>query len=137
MTTWRDELLETIKTRAERDTEEETKRKKRLDEALTIAEEALLKAHDGLTFTHEQLLVKAQAATVSRDGDAATIELQGQTLTVGLDRAEATLNVTVNGGRPRAFDFAKDRHIVPKDVEEYVGRRVLELVRAAHNVAPW
>lgn len=137
MTTWRDELLEAIKTRVEREAEDETKRIKRLEEALKVAEDALLMAHENLRFTQEQLLVKEQLATVTPAGDAATLELHGQTLTVDLDRAGAILKVAANGSRPREFDFAKDRHISPKDVEEYVGRRALEMVRAAHKIAPW
>jgi hypothetical protein len=137
MTTWRDELLEAIKTRAERDAEEEAKRKKRLEEALKIADEASEKAHDGLAFTHDHLVAKGLSPTLTRDGNAATLEFCGQTLTVDLDRTEAMLKVAANGGRPREFDFAKDRHIAPKDVEEYVGRRALELVRAANKTTPW
>ena len=93
MTTWRDELLEAIKTRAERDAEEEAKRKKRLEEALKIADEASEKAHEGLAFTHDHLVAKGLSPTLTRDGNAATLEFCGQTLTVDLDRSEAMLKV--------------------------------------------
>ena len=58
-------------------------------------------------------------------------------LSVGLSRSDAVLKVTFNDGRPREFDFAKDRHLSPKDVEEYVGRRAVELARAAQKANPW
>ncbi len=137
MTTWREELVEAIKSKAERDSEEEEKRKKRLEEALKIADDALAKANEGLDFTREQLVHKQQPVKLSKNGDASAFELHGMTLGVELDRGEAVLKVTFNGGRPREFDFAKDRHISPKDVEEYVGRRAVELARAAQKAKPW
>lgn len=137
MTTWRDELLEAIKTQAERDAEEAAKRKKRLEEALAIADVALEKAREGLVFAHEQLVSKGQSPTLEREGERSTLTFGGQSLAIDVDRSEGVLQVSVNGGRPKEFDFAKDRHIAPKDVEEYVGRRTLELVRAVHKIAPW
>jgi hypothetical protein len=137
MSTWREELVEAIKTKAEREAEEADKRKKRLEEALKIADEALGHALDGLEFSRSQLAGKEQPAKLKKDGDARVFELHGQTLGIELDRSEAVLKVTFNGGRPREFDFAKDRHISPKDVEEYVGRRAVELARAAHKAKPW
>ena len=47
------------------------------------------------------------------------------------------IKVTFGEGKPREFDLAKDRHIAPADVEEYMGRRSLELVRAAYKTTPW
>ena len=58
-------------------------------------------------------------------------------LNVELVRESAVIKVTFIEGKPREFDFAKDRHIAPADVEEYVGRRAVELVRAAHKAHPW
>ncbi|MBM4359946.1 MAG: hypothetical protein FJ096_17725 [Deltaproteobacteria bacterium] len=137
MTTWRDELEEAIKTLAEREAEEAARRKKRLEEALKIADEARALADEGLSYVREQLAAKGQSASLLRDGEALTLSLHGQALTVELDRGEAILKVVANGARPREFDFAKDRHIAPKDVEEYVGRRAVELARAAQKVSPW
>jgi hypothetical protein len=45
--------------------------------------------------------------------------------------------VNVAETKPREFDFAKDRHIAATDVEEYVGRRAVELVRLAQKATPW
>jgi hypothetical protein len=137
MTTWRDELQEAIKTQAERDAEEAARRKKRLEEALKVADEARALADEGLSFVREQLASKGQSASLLRDGEALTLSLHGQALTIELDRSEAILKVSSNGARPREFDFAKDRHIAPKDVEEYVGRRAVEFARAAQKVSPW
>ena len=53
------------------------------------------------------------------------------------ETTSAVIKVTFGEGKPREFDFAKDRHIAPADVEEYIGRRSLELVRAAHKAHPW
>lgn len=137
MSTWRDELQEAIKSKGERDAEEAARRKKRLEEALKVAEEALGLANEGMTFVHEQLASKQQACSLERAGDTIGLSFHGQTLSVELDRGEAILKVTSNSARPKEFDFAKDRHIAPKDVEEYVGRRAVELARAAQKVAPW
>jgi hypothetical protein len=137
MTTWREELIEAIKSKAERDAEEDEKRKRRLEEALKIADEAVAKALEGLEFTREQLAAKQQPVKVKKNGGNASFELHGQTLSVDLDRGDAMLKVSFNGGKPREFDFAKDRHISPKDVEEYVGRRAVELARAAQKAKPW
>ena len=55
MSNWRDELVEAVKSKAERETEEAARKAKRLTEALEVAEEALSNALEGLRFTHEQL----------------------------------------------------------------------------------
>ena len=54
-----------------------------------------------------------------------------------LVRDSAVIKVAFVEGKPREFDFAKDRHIAAADVEEYVGRRSVELVRTAQKAAPW
>jgi hypothetical protein len=137
MSTWRDELIEAVKTKAERDAEEDEKRRKRLDEALKIADEAMLKAFEALEFARDTLVKKSQPVSLKKEGGGGAFELHGQSLAVGLNRTEARLEVSFNGGRPREFDFGKDRHISPKDVEEYVGRRAVELARAAQKAKPW
>lgn len=137
MTTWREELLEAIKTRSERDAEEEAKRRKRVEEALKVADEALAKAGESLAFARDQLAGKGQPVALREDAAGRTLELHGQALAVALDRDEAVLRIAVNEAKAKEFDFAKDRHIAPRDVEEYVGRRLVELVRAAHKAAPW
>lgn len=137
MSTWRDELIEAVKTKAERDSEEDDRRRKRLEEALKIADEAMSKAFEALEFARDTLVKKAQPVTLKKEDGVGSFELHGQSLAVGLNRAEARIEVTLNGGRPREFDFGKDRHISPKDVEEYVGRRAVELARAAQKAKPW
>jgi hypothetical protein len=137
MSTWRDELVEAIKSKSEREAEELERKRKRLEEALRVADDALGQARDGLHFVGEQLRSKSQPCDLS-DGDGkVSLAVHGQTLTVALARDEATIRVTLNEGRPRDFDFAKDRHLSPKDVEEYVGRRAVELARAAQKTRPW
>ncbi len=137
MTTWRDELEEAIKSQNERDAEEAGRRRKRLEEALKVADEALATALEGLRFASERLTSKEQPCTLTEGENSVELSLHGESLKVGLERAEAILRVTFGGARPRDFDFAKDRHIAPKDVEEYVGRRTVELARAAKKSKPW
>ncbi|MBM4376778.1 MAG: hypothetical protein FJ095_16980 [Deltaproteobacteria bacterium] len=137
MSTWREELAEAIKTQSEREAEEAERQRKRLEEALKIADEATGLAGETLRFVKEQLVVKGQVATLEGAEGGLTLGLHGQSLAVELDRATAVLKVTANASRPREFDFAKDRHIAPKDVEEYVGRRAVELARSAQKVSPW
>ena len=137
MSNWRDELIEVVKSKAEREAEEEKRKAKRLAEALHVAEEALAKAVDGLRFANEQLKSKSQPAELSENGDNLALSMNELKLTVGLTRSDAVLKVTFNDGRPREFDFAKDRHLSARDVEEYVGRRAVELARAAQKANPW
>ena len=118
-TTWRDELVEVIKSKAEREAEEAERRRKRLEEALSVADEALGQAKDSLGYAHEALVLGDQSVRVS------------------LSRETAVLEVGFNDARPREFDFSKDRHLAPRDVEEYVGRRLVELARAAQKADPW
>ncbi len=137
MTTWREELVETCKSKAEREQEEAERRAKRLAEALQVADEAIGHALDGLRFAAEQLQSKQQPATLQQVDGGHTLSLHDQKIAVALDRNEAVVKVSFNDGRPREFDFAKDRHLSPKDVEEYVGRRTVELARAAQKAQPW
>ena len=137
MAGWRDELIDVVKSKEEREVEEEARKQKRLHEALEVADEAMSKAADGLRFANEQLQNKKQPAALREKTDDLSLSLNHLSLSVGLSRGDAILKVTFNDGRPREFDFAKDRHLSPKDVEEYVGRRAVELARAAQKAKPW
>jgi len=50
MDSWRDELTEAVKSKAEREAEEEARRQKRLAEALEVADEGMAKALESLRF---------------------------------------------------------------------------------------
>lgn len=137
MATWRDELIEAVKTRAEREDEEQARHKKRVTEALESAEKALNLGIEALKFTGEKVNEKGQGSELAGGGDAVKLTIGTFSLALELGRDTAIVKVTFVEGKPREFDFAKDRHIAPNDVEEYVGRRALELVRAAHKANPW
>lgn len=137
MSSWRDELLEAVKSKEEREREEEERRKKRLDEALSVADDAMRKALDSLRFADENLRTQQQPSRLEEKADRYALGLHELSLEVGLTRQDAIVKVTFNDGRPREFDFAKDRHLSAKDVEEYVGRRAVELARAAQKTHPW
>lgn len=137
MASWRDELIESVKSKSEREAEELARHKKRVDEALATADAAIKLGAEGLRFTAEQLKVKGQPAEISEEGDRYRITLRDHSLTLELSRESAVIKITIGEGKPREFDFAKDRHIAPADVEEYVGRRALELVRGAYKASPW
>lgn len=141
MPNWRDELQEAVKTKAEREAEEAARHRKRVEEALSSAEAALALAADALKYLHERLREKGQPSSHVVDGHAHRVVLPTggveQSLRVELSPESAVLRVSSNDTKPREFDFAKDRHIAAADVEEYVGRRALDLVRAAQKVAPW
>jgi hypothetical protein len=134
---WREELTEAVKTKAERDAEEQARHRKRVQEALTTAEAAIALAADALRYARDRLKDKGQEAGLSEQSDAYKLILREFSLAVELARDSAILRVTYVDGKPREFDFAKDRHIAPVDVEEYVGRRSVELVRAAQKALPW
>jgi len=137
MGNWRDELAEVVKSKAEREAEEAERQRKRLEEALAVADEAMSKALDGLKFAKEQFEAKKQPAKLKESKGNHVLSLNDLSLAVSLSRDKAVLEVVFNEGRPREFDFAKDRHLSPKDVEEYVGRRAVELARTAQKNAPW
>lgn len=137
MAGWRDELIEAAKTKAEREEEEQARHRKRVQEALHTAEIALGLAVTALEFTRDRLTDKGQAPKLSAQDDAHTFELEPHKLRVELVRDSAVVKVVFGDGKPREFDFAKDRHIAPADVEEYVGRRAVELVKAAQKASPW
>jgi uncharacterized protein YehS (DUF1456 family) len=137
MASWRDELIEVVKTKAERDAEEQARHKKRVEEALATAEAAMALGVEGLRFTRDRLKDKEQPAELVEQGDSHKLVIREHSLALELHRESAAIRVIFGEGKPREFDFAKDRHIAPADVEEYVGRRSLELVRAAQKATPW
>lgn len=137
MSTWRDELAEVVKSKAEREAEEKARRQKRIVEALTVAEDAVAQAVEGLKFAFEQLGSQKQKAQLNNKDGAHWLAYREYSIRVELDRSEAVLTVTFNDGRPKQFEFAKDRHLSPTDVEEYVGRRAVEMARAAQKSEPW
>lgn len=153
MANWREELTEAIKTKAEREAEEAARLRQRVAEALGTAESAFDLAIGALRFAQEKIAEKGQPASLEltpsagpegTDKPGAARLLLGQpgatgTLALGLqlDRETAIVKVNVAETKPREFDFAKDRHIAATDVEEYVGRRAVELVRLAQKATPW
>ena len=137
MANWRDELKQAVKSKAEREAEEEARRKKRVEEAMAVAQEALQGAFTALGFAKEALEEKKQPVSLEGGDDQKTLKLGEFSLTAELDRDSAILRITFGNSKPREFDFAKDRHIAAADVEEYTGRRSVELVRAAQKASPW
>ena len=134
---WRDELIEAVKSKAEREAEELARHKKRVAEALAAAESAVALGNEALQFAHDRLKDKGQGAELTHETDKHRLAIGEFGLTLELVRDAAIVRVTFGDGKPREFDFAKDRHIAPADVEEYIGRRTLELVRAAQKATPW
>lgn len=137
MASWRDELIEAAKTKAERDAEERERHRKRVEEALHTAEAAFSLGGEALRFTRDRLGDKGQQTKLGEAQDDLKLELGTHSLRVELVRDAAIVRVTFENGKPREFDFAKDRHIAPADVEEYIGRRLVELVRSAQKASPW
>ena len=137
MASWRDELIEAVKSKAERDAEEAARHKKRVEEALATAETAVGLAVEALRYTRDRLRDKEQPAELAEEADKYRLSVRELSLSLELLRESAIIKVTFGEGKPREFDLAKDRHIAPADVEEYMGRRSLELVRAAYKTQPW
>lgn len=150
MPNWRDELNEAVKTKAEREAEEAARQKQRVLEALASAEGAMALAIDAMRFGHQRIEEKQKETSlaieeeeVEADGEKSKKVKSGKLsigqlgLNVELDRTTAIIKVSFVEGKPREFDFARDRHIAAADVEEYVGRRIVEVVRSAQKAAPW
>jgi hypothetical protein len=137
MPSWRDELIEAVKSKAERDAEEAARHRKRVEEALATAESAMSLGIEALRYTRDKLKDKGQAVELVEEKDRYKLTLRELSLTLELVRDSAVIKATFGEGKPREFDLAKDRHIAPADVEEYMGRRSLELVRAAWKTQPW
>jgi hypothetical protein len=137
MPSWRDELIEAVKSKAEREAEEAARHKKRVEEALATAENAMNLGVGALRYTRDKLAEKGQAVVLDEQADKFKLTIGELSLTLELVRESAVIKATFGEGKPREFDLAKDRHIAPADVEEYMGRRSLELVRAAYKATPW
>ena len=137
MPNWRDELIEAAKTKAEREAEELARHRKRVEEALATAEAAIHLGVEALRFARDTLRDKQQDAELTEQPDSYKLTLRELSVSLELVRESAIIRVTFGEGKPREFDFAKDRHIAPADVEEYIGRRSVELVRAAQKAQPW
>ncbi len=147
MANWREELSEAVKTKAEREAEEAARLKQRVQEALGTAESAFGLAMDALRFAAEKISEKGKPAKLEvtpgdpSSGAKLVIEQTGElgplALGLSIDRETAVLKASIGEAKPREFDFAKDRHIAASDVEEYVGRRIIEMVRAAQKASAW
>jgi hypothetical protein len=137
MASWRDELVEAVKSKAEREAEEAARHRKRVEEALATAENAMNLGVESLRFTRDKLKEKGQPVELAEEKDKYRLALRDLSLTLELVRESAVIKATFGEGKPREFDLAKDRHIAPADVEEYMGRRSLELVRSAYKAQPW
>jgi len=137
MPNWREELTDAVKTKVEREAEEAAKHRQRVAEALTSAEEALRLGVGALEFAKEQISSKGQTINLELEGGGGRLVLGTHTLGIELDRETAILRVNFLEGKPREFDFARDRHIAATDVEEYVGRRAVEMVKNAQKAEPW
>lgn len=148
MANWREELTEAVKTRAEREAEEAARLRQRVAEALGTAESAFELGLGALRFARERIAEKGRTVelelTPTEAAPASARLLLGQpgeagslVLGVQIDRETAVVKVHVAEAKPREFDFAKDRHIAALDVEEYVGRRAVELVKSAQKATPW
>jgi len=129
--------MEAVKTKSERDAEEQARHRKRVEEALATAEAAMKVGADALRFAAEKLTEKGQPSTLEEPPDLLKLTLHELSLRLELARESAIIRITFGDAKPREFDFAKDRHISPADVEEYVGRRALEFVRSAQKAYPW
>lgn len=137
MPSWRDELNEAVKTAPEREAEEAARQRQRVQEALSSAEEALKLGIASLEFAAEKIASKGQPAKFEHEGGVARLVLGQLSVGLELNRETAVLKVSYLEAKPREFDFARDRHIAPSDVEEYVGRRTVELVRFAQKASQW
>jgi hypothetical protein len=137
MASWRDELTEAVKSKTEREAEEAARHKKRVEEALATAESAMALGVEALRYSRDKLQEKGQPVELAEEKDRHRLALFDLALTLELVRESAVIKVTFGEGKPREFDLAKDRHIAPADVEEYMGRRALELVRGAYKAHPW
>jgi hypothetical protein len=134
---WRDELIEAVKTKAEREAEELERHRKRVEEALATADEAMKAGMEALRFASDKLKEKGQQSAIEESADSIKLSLHDLALKLELSRESAIIKMTFGDAKPREFDFAKDRHISKSDVEEYVGRRALEFVRSAQKASPW
>jgi len=134
---WRDELIEAVKTKAEREAEEAEKQRQRVREAMTTAEAAMKLGVDALEFAAERVREKGKDVSIEAAPHNVKFGLGPMALAAELDPSTAVIKVSYLEAKAREFDFARDRHIAAADVEEYLGRRVVELIRAAQKATPW
>lgn len=137
MPNWRDELIEAVKTKAEREAEEAEKQRQRVREAMTTAEAAMKLGVDALEFAAERVREKGKEVSIEAAPHNVKFGLGAMALAAELDPSTAVIKVSYLEAKAREFDFARDRHIAAADVEEYLGRRVVELIRAAQKATPW
>ena len=109
-----DELNEAVKSKAEREAEEHARVKKRVEEALATATQAMNLGAEALAFASQRLNEKGQAAEHQVQGDVAKLAYI-RAVTLELVRESALVRITFGEQKPREFDFAKDRHIAPAD----------------------
>jgi len=134
---WRDELIEAVKTKVEREAEEAEKQRQRVREAMTTAESALKLGAEALAFAVERVREKGKEATLDAAPHNVKFALGPMSIAADLDPTTAVIKVSYLEAKAREFDFARDRHIAAADVEEYLGRRVVELIRASQKATPW
>ncbi len=137
MPNWRDELIEAVKTKAEREAEEAEKQRQRVREAMTTAEAALKLGAEALAFAVERVKEKGKDVSLDAAPHNVKFTLGPMSIAADLDPSTAVIKVSYLDAKAREFDFARDRHIAAADVEEYLGRRVVELIRAAQKATPW
>ncbi|MBI4703770.1 MAG: hypothetical protein HY744_21890 [Deltaproteobacteria bacterium] len=137
MGTWQEDLVEAVKSTAEREAEDEERRRKRVAEGLEVGQAALRQGAEALRFAAEKLRDKGLTPELEEKPDETRLAFRDLGVRLWLERESAVVKVVLGEGKPREFDFAKDRHLAPKDVEEYVGRRAVELVRTTRRSAPW
>src|SRR5262245_3354422 len=101
MPNWRDELIEAVKTKAEREAEEAARQKKRVEEAPVTAAAAMKLALDSLRFAHERLREKGQGAELAEGTDAYRLGVGSLQLGIELSRETAVLKVSHVDGKPR------------------------------------
>ena len=94
MPNWRDELVEVVKTKAEREAEEKERHKKRVEEALTSAEAAMQLALESLRFARDKLVEKGQPGDLSEHKDHGRLSIREVGLNVELVRESAVIKVT-------------------------------------------
>src|SRR3954469_16115182 len=99
MASWRDELTEAVKSKAERDAEEAARHKKRVEEALATAETAMGLATEALRYTCAELQRKQQPAELVEDKDRYKLTVGALSLALELSRESAVIKVTFGEGK--------------------------------------
>ncbi|KYF81936.1 hypothetical protein BE17_49890, partial [Sorangium cellulosum] len=94
MPTWRDELIEAVKSKAEREAEDLARHKKRVAEALAAAESAVAQGAESLKFAHERLQEKGQPIVLSQEQDKHRLAFGEFSLALELLRDSAIVRVT-------------------------------------------